>query len=121
MVIACNDPMGYRAYEVLKEYDAAKDVIITGQGAYPDIVKSIYNNGRYMTIYHPHKELGYKSDDLILEVLRNGAEPSAIANASTFNGSAQIPTYRMKSRLITRENLDLLVEDEVYTWDEIKN
>jgi D-xylose transport system substrate-binding protein len=121
VVIACNDPMGYRAYEVLEKCDAENDVIITGQGAYPDIVKSINDGGMHMTIYHPHKELGYKTADLILDILKNGAKPQDISNASTFNGNAEIPTYRMKSRIITKENLDELVEDGVYTWDEIRN
>ncbi|MFW6352129.1 MAG: sugar ABC transporter substrate-binding protein, partial [Bacteroidota bacterium] len=97
------------------------DVIITGQGAYPDVVKSIHDGGMHMTIYHPHKELGYKTADLILEVLKEGIKPVDISNASTFNGNAEIPTYRMKSRIITKENIDELVKDGVYTWDEIRN
>jgi D-xylose transport system substrate-binding protein len=121
VVIACNDPMGFRAYEVLEEYNASENVIVTGQGAYPDIVKSIYDGGMYMTIYHPHKELGYKTADFILDILKNGEKPENISNASTFNGSSEIPTFRMKSRLITKENLSELVDDGVYSWEEIKN
>lgn len=121
VVIASNDPIGFKAHEVLKEYDENHDVLITGQGAYPDVVKSIYDDGMFMTIYHPHKELGYKTADLILDAIRNGEKPEDISNATTFNGTADIPTYRMKSEIITKENLDKLVEDGVYTWDEIRD
>jgi D-xylose transport system substrate-binding protein len=70
VVIACNDPMGMGAYEVLKQYDAHHGVVVTGQGAYADVVKSIYNEGMFMTIYHPAKELGYQTADLIDGLLK---------------------------------------------------
>ncbi len=120
-VISCNDPMGLGVIDVLKKYDKENEVIVTGQDALLDAVRSIYRDEMFMTIYHPHKELGYKTGELIVQILEKGTKPDEISNAETFNGASQIPTVRMKSMAITKDNLEQLVENGEYTWDQIRN
>lgn len=120
VVIACNDPMGMGAYEVLKRYDAHQGVVVTGQGAYADVVKSIYNEGMFMTIYHPAKEFGYQTADLIDGLLK-GENPKDLAPFSTFNGTTCIPTQRISSVKVTRDNLEeVLINSGAYSWEDIR-
>lgn len=120
VVIACNDPMGMGAYEVLKQYDAHHGVVVTGQGAYTDVVKSIYQGGMFMTIYHPAKELGHQTADLIDGLLK-GENPNDLAPSTTFNGMADIPTRRIPSIKVTKDNFEeVLINSGAYSWDDIR-
>lgn len=119
-VISCNDPMGLGVVDVLNQYGIADKVFVTGQDAILEAVRSIENGEMNLTVYHPHKELGYKTGDLIAEILRKNVEPEGLANAETFNGTQTIPTFRVKSIGITRENLDKLVDMGEYSWEEIR-
>ncbi len=119
-VIACNDPMGIGALEVLKKYNAHNGVVITGQDATISFVQGIYDGELTMTIYHPHKTLGYQTAELVSEILK-GKNAKEVANAETFNGLASIPTFKIKSVAVTRENLDeILIKSGQYTLKEVQ-
>ncbi len=119
-VISCNDPMGLGAYDVLKKYNAEKGVVITGQDATLAFVKGVYNGDLTMTIYHPHKTLGYKTAELIASIL-NGEKWQGSGVSKTFNGTEYIPTYKIKSVAVTRENLEeVLIKSGQYSLEEIK-
>lgn len=119
-VISCNDPMGLGVVEVLKKYGLADKVFVTGQDAIIEAVRSIEDGDMNLTVYHPHKELGYKTGDLIAKILMDNENPEELANASTFNGTHNIPTFRVKSMGIGRDNLEDLVDLGEYSWDEIR-
>lgn len=119
-VIACNDPMGLGAYDVLKKYNAADGVVITGQDATLSYVQEVYNGHVTMTIFHPHRTLGYQTAELAAEILK-GKSGKEMANATTFNGAATISTYKIKSVVVTRENLEeVLVKGGEYTLGQIQ-
>ncbi|WP_010664351.1 sugar ABC transporter substrate-binding protein [Marinilabilia salmonicolor] len=120
-VISCNDPMGLGTVDVLNRYGIAGDVFVTGQDAILEAVQSIENGEMNLTVYHPHRELGYKTGDLIAKILRENEDPKDLANAGTFNGTETIPTFRVKSMGIDRENLGTLVDLDEYSWEEIRN
>lgn len=121
-VIACNDAMGIGALEVFKKYGVAPgDVVITGQDATLPFVKGIYNGDLTMTIYHPHKILGTQTAELVSQIL-SGKKINDIANAKTFNGAAGIPTYKIKSVAVTRENLDeVLIKSGQFTLNQLQS
>jgi D-xylose transport system substrate-binding protein len=119
-VISCNDPMGLGVVEVLNKYGMADKVFVTGQDAILEAVRSIEDGEMNLTVYHPHKELGYKTGDLIAQILKENVNPEDLANASTFNGTQTIPTFRVKSMGVSRENLEDLVDLGEYSWDEIR-
>lgn len=119
-VIACNDPMGLGVRDVLLKYDKAGDVIITGQDATLEALQAIYHGEMYMTIYHPHKTLGYKTAELIYDMV-NGKSSRQLANASTFNGEIDVPTFQVNSLAVTKANLEeFLRTTGEYTLDEIR-
>jgi D-xylose transport system substrate-binding protein len=119
-VISCNDPMGLGVVEVLKQYGIANEVFVTGQDAILEAVRSIYKGEMNLTVYHPHKELGNKTADLIVEILKNGKNPEDLANAETFNGTEIISTFQIKSKEINRENIKELVDQGEFSWEEIR-
>ena len=119
-VIACNDPMGQGAYDALNKYNAAKGVAITGQDATLSYVQQMYNGNLTMTIFHPHNTLGYQTAELVAEILK-GKNGKDMANATTFNGAASIPTFKIKSMAVTRENLEeVLVKSGEYTMEQVQ-
>jgi len=119
-VIACNDDMGIGAFQVLEKYNTAQGVVITGQDASLNFVRGVYNGDLTMTIYHPHNTLGYQIAESI-SLLLAGKNTSDIANAETFNGSATIPTFKIKSVAVTRENLDeVLIKSGQFTVNQLE-
>lgn len=120
-VISCNDPMGLGVVDVLNKYGISDKVFVTGQDALLEAVQSIYRGGMNLTVYHPHKELGVKTADLVAGILQGGKNPEDLANAETFNGTEIVPTFRVKSMGITKDNIQELVDLGEYSWDEIQN
>jgi D-xylose transport system substrate-binding protein len=119
-IIACNDPMGLGALAVMKKYDAHGGVIVTGQDATLEAVQSIYKGEMYMTIYHPHRVLGYKTGELVDALLR-GESSGSLATAATFNGTSDIHTVNIPSIMVTRENLEeILIQSGEYAWEDIR-
>ncbi len=119
-VIACSDPMAMGVLEVLKKYDLDGKVILTGQDAILEAVKSIYKGEMYLTVYHPHRALGYKVAEII-EMMLDGRDPKSIANWTTFNGTVDIPTYRMSSVAVTKNDIEKeLINTGQYTWSDIR-
>jgi len=119
VVISCNDPMGLGVNDVLSKYGKVGEVIVTGQDATLEAVQAIYNGDMYMTIYHPHKTLGYKTAELIVEML-DGKRARQLSNAFTFNGLKDIPTYQVNSIAVTKENLkEVLIDGGEFTLNEI--
>ncbi len=119
-VISCNDPMGLGVVDILNKFGIADQVFVTGQDAILDAVRSIEDGEMNLTVYHPHKELGYKTGDLIVKILHGKEDPEDLANANTFNGTQTIPTFSVKSIGITRDNLNDLVDLGEYSWDQIR-
>lgn len=118
-IIACNDAMGLGALDVLLENNLQGKIVVTGQGAELESIRNVHRGFQTVTIYHPPKELGSKAAELISDLLK-GRNVSQIANAYSFNGLADIPTFQMKSVVINKENLQYLVDAGVFTWNQIQ-
>lgn len=120
-VISCNDAMGLGVIDVLSQKGALGDVIVTGQDATLEGVKSIYQGNLGITFYHPRKELGKKAAEVIIGMLKDNKSGEDLADDKVFNGSVYVPVSRVNSPPVTKENLELLVDEGVYTWEEIEN
>lgn len=120
-VISCNDAMGLGVIDVLAQNEALYDVVVTGQDATLEAVRSIYRGELGITFYHPGKELGQKAAELIIAMLKENKSGEELSDGEVFNGSFNVPVSRVKSIPVTKDNLDVLVEKGVYTWEEIKN
>lgn len=121
VVIAGSDPMAQGVIGVLSKYGLNGKVFVTGQDAELPAVRSIYKGDQHVTIYHPHKTLGIKAAELAFEILK-GKKAKELANSTTYNGFAKIPTYQMKSVAITKENIEKeLISTGEYSWAQITN
>jgi D-xylose transport system substrate-binding protein len=119
-IISCNDEMGRGSLDVLRKYGAGEGIVITGQDATLSFVKGVYNGELTMTIYHPHKALGHQTAELVSQLL-SGKKARNIANSETINGAAAIPTFKIKSVAVTRENLEeVLIKSGEFTLDQLK-
>lgn len=119
-VIACNDPMGLGAMEVMDKYESPENVIITGQDATLEAVRSVYAGKMYMTIYHPHRVLGHKTGELV-DALLEGESSASLSTATTFNGLSEIHTVNIPSVMVTAENLEeVLIQSGEYSWEEVR-
>lgn len=121
VVIACSDGIAEGSIKALEKNQLAGSVIVTGQDAELTAVKNIYKGKMHLSIYHPHKTLGYKAAEMISDIL-NGKNVNDITNAKTFNGTTEIPTLQVQSIPITKENIEKeLVKTGEYTMEEIIN
>jgi D-xylose transport system substrate-binding protein len=119
VVITCYDGMAQGVIKLLKQYGLDKKVVVTGQDAELEAVKSVDEGTQHITIYHPHKVIGYKAAELAFEIL-NGKNPRKLATTSTFNGFKMIPTFQVKSVRVTKDDIGKeLVETGEYTWEQI--
>ncbi len=109
-VIACNDPMGLAVLDVMRKYDKIGEVITMGQDATNEMMKAIINDEAQMTIYHPHQILGYRTAELVDEML-NGKNVNNIANSYTFNGFIDIPTVQINSIALEKEDILKMIEN----------
>lgn len=120
VVLACADPMGVAVAEVLRRYGLEGKVVVTGQDATLDAVRSVYRGEMTMTVYHPHRDLGYQTAELIDEMLK-GRDVADLATALTNNGFAEIATFRMPSQLVNRQTIEeVLIQSGQYQWNQIR-
>ncbi|MFT3738251.1 MAG: substrate-binding domain-containing protein [Breznakibacter sp.] len=102
-VITCHDRMATSVIDILKRNGMAGKVITTGQDATKEGVTNIKNGYQHVTIYHPHKKLGYAVADLAKSLIE-GTKAREFTTYKTFNGYAQIPTVKVRSVTITKDN-----------------
>lgn len=119
-VISCNDAMGLGVIDVLTRRGIVDDVVVTGQDATLEGVRSIYNGEMGITFLHPRKQLGQKTAELIIEMLIENKKGEEIADNKVFNGEFWVPASNVKSIPVTKENLDILVDEGIYSWPQIK-
>ncbi len=117
-VIASGDQMAGGVIAVLKKYGIEGSMVVTGQNAEKEAIGNIIKGFQTVSIYHPHKTLGYKTAEVAMALL-NGDKPKKLSNATAFNGTASIPTLRMKSVAITKNNYQKeLIETGEYKMSE---
>ncbi len=120
-VISGFDGMSDAVIDVLKKYNLEGKVAVTGQDAELRGCKNIVQGYQTMTLYHPLKALAEKAAEVAIE-LAKGKNTKEFINSTENNGYADIPTHRVNSIVITKENIDKeLINTGVYTRDEIYN
>ena len=73
-----------------------------------------------MTVYHPHRVLGYRTAELVDEMLK-GRDISELATSRTNNGFADIVTFKVPSQIVTPETIEeVLIESGQYSWSDIR-
>ena len=121
-IIAAYDGMAEAAINVMKEiYGEVGDVVITGQDAELRAIKHIMAGEQTMTAYHSAKDNAYACAEAIV-ALMNGKKASTKNITYTFNGEIDVPTIKIPSLLVTKENVEeVIIKNKVYTREEIYN
>lgn len=120
VVLACNDLMADGVIRVLDKNKMDHSVFISGQDADIIGVRNVYRGKQSMTVYHPAKAYGYGVADLAISILK-GENPKKLANSSVYNGFGRIPNFRIKSVLITSDNIGKdLVDAGECSWDDVR-
>ena len=120
-VIAGFDGMSTGVIDVLKKHDLAGKVVVTGQDAQLDGCRNIIEGTQVVTVYHPLKTIAEKGAEIAIEMAK-GNNLKKFANSTDDNGLIDVPTNRVNSIAVTKDNIDkVLIESGFYTREELYN
>ncbi len=120
-VIAGYDGMSSAVIEVLKTRGLEGNVVVTGQDAELKSCKDVIAGNQLLTVYHPLKMIAEKGAEIAIEMAK-GKDLEDLANSSEFNGLVEVPTHRVNSLGVTKDNIDkVLVESGFLTKEQLYN
>ncbi len=121
VVFAGYDGMSAAIIRVLEEKEMLDGVYITGQDAELRGIKNIVAGKQLMTVFHPLTDNAYRAAELTIDLL-NGKMPSKDELSYTNNGMIDVPTIKIESIPVTKDNIDeVLINTGVYSKDEVYN
>lgn len=113
------DGMSDAVIKILEDNNMLDGVLITGQDAEITGIKNIIAGKQLMTAYHPLKKNAYTAAEQTIQMLE-GKEIDEELLSFTNNGTADIPTIKIPSIPITKDNIDKeLIKTGVYTKQEV--
>lgn len=119
VLLTSNDGMAEGAIKVLEQYGLAGKVLVTGQDCQLQTCKNIIAGKHNISLYHPLKEIGYKTAELAVDMAR-GENLKKHKTSMTNNGLKEVPTLNINSIPVTIENIDkVLIEGGAYTREQI--
>lgn len=118
-VIAGFDGMAEAVIDVLKKYELEGKVAVTGQDAEIRGCKNVIKGYQCVTVFHPLKTIAEKAAEIAL-ALSNGENINGFVNSTEKNGLIEVPTHRVNSIGITKDNIDKeLIESGFYKHEEL--
>jgi D-xylose transport system substrate-binding protein len=115
-VVASNDATAGGAIQALASQKLDGKVAVSGQDADLAGVKRVIAGTQTMTVYKPLKLIASEAAKLSIQLVRN--EKPAF-NAEYQNGFKSVNTLLLKPTLLTKANIDLVVNDGFYTKAQI--
>jgi D-xylose transport system substrate-binding protein len=115
-VVASNDATAGGAIQALASQKLDGKVAVSGQDADLAGVKRVIAGTQTMTVYKPLKLIASEAAKLSIQLVRN--EKPAF-NAEYQNGFKAVSTLLLKPTLLTKANIDLVVNDGFYTKAQI--
>ena len=121
IIIAGFDGIANGCIEVLEKHQVDKPVYISGQDATINGVKNIVAGKQQMTAFHPLKESASQAAEVMLLLVANDKKINDFISGTTNNGQIEVPTLRVPSIAVTRDNIDqvLIKETKFYTYEQI--
>ena len=104
-VIAGNDAMANAIIELVEKRNPDFKVFVVGQDGDNIALESIANGQQVATVYHPYDKLAGKTAEIVRDFLENKNTEEHI-KGRIFNGLKEVPVVRIKSEVITRENVE---------------
>ncbi|MFV0574219.1 MAG: D-xylose ABC transporter substrate-binding protein [Vibrio sp.] len=115
-VVASNDNTAGGAIQALQA-QGLNDVVVSGQDADLAGVMRVANGTQTMTVYKPLKEIASKAAELAVNLVNH----KEIKYSTTLNNDYKdVNTILLSPTAITKDNVDLLVKDGVYTKEQLK-
>ncbi|TLX74095.1 substrate-binding domain-containing protein [Labilibacter sediminis] len=113
------DGMANAVIEVLEKYDLEGKVAVTGQDAEVIGCKNIIAGKQAVTVFHPLKTLAEKAAEISIEMAK-GKNTKEFVNSSEFNGQVDVPTHRVNSIAVDKDNIDeVLIKSGFYKREDI--
>ncbi|MBP0597350.1 D-xylose ABC transporter substrate-binding protein [Herbaspirillum sp. LeCh32-8] len=115
-IVASNDGTAGGAIQALAAQKLAGKVPVSGQDADIAAVKRVIAGTQTMTVYKPLKLIASEAAELSVHLARN-EKPTY--NAQYDNGVKKVDTILLKPILLTKSNVNILVQDGFYTQAQI--
>jgi D-xylose transport system substrate-binding protein len=116
-ILASNDGTAGGAIQALMEEKLAGKVLVTGQDAELVACQRIVAGAQSMTVYKPLKMLANRAAEVAVAMARG---KPVIANASTNNGKADVPTIAEQIMATTKENMiDTVIKDGFQKYEDV--
>lgn len=120
-VLAGSDGMAEAVINVLKEHGLQGEVAVSGQDAELRACKAILTGNQTVTVYHPLKKIAQKGAEIAIEMI-NERDLSEYINSSEYNGLIDVPTHRVNSVGVNKNNIqEVLVDSKFYTKEQVYN
>ncbi len=115
-IIAGNDQLAAGAISALKEHNLAGKVLIAGQDANIEAIRSIVGGNQTITIYKPIESLAFAAANAAIKIAK-GTAPSNM-NITQYNGKRLVPAILLKAQVVHRQNIKMTVVSEGYISEE---
>lgn len=115
-IVASNDGTAGGAIQALASQKLSGKVAVSGQDADLAAIRRVIAGSQTMSVYKPLKMIASEAAKLSVQLVRN--EKPAY-NAQYDNGFKKVSTLLLKPTLLTKGNVDILVNDGFYTKDQL--
>jgi D-xylose transport system substrate-binding protein len=115
-VVASNDGTAGGAIQALASQKLSGKVAVSGQDADLAAIRRVIAGSQTMSVYKPLKSIASEAAKLSVQLVRN--EKPAY-NAQYDNGLKKVNTLLLKPTLLTKGNVDILVNDGFYTKEQL--
>jgi len=119
-ILAANDGTAGGAIKALKKFNLIdKETIITGADAELLACQRVYSGEQDITVYMPIKKLAETAATLAIEIIQNQSLSHSFTPKN--NGRIDVPTIILQSVTIDKNNLNIVVEEGLYTIEAIES
>ena len=103
-VIAGNDAMANTIIDIIQKRNPDHPVYVAGQDGDQTALRNISKGFQVATVYHPYDKLAGEAAEIVRDLLENKSIGEHISGR-VFNGLKEVPVVRIRSELITRDNV----------------
>jgi D-xylose transport system substrate-binding protein len=111
-IVASNDAIAGGAIQALNAQKLAGKVAVSGQDADLAAVKRVIEGTQSMTVYKPIRQIASQAASMSVDMARGTA---VNFTSKLNNGKKDVDTVLLKPILLTKQNVDTVVQDGFYT------
>ncbi len=114
--IAANDTLAGGVAQTVKAQGLSGKIFISGQDADLEAIKRIRRNEQTMTIYKSIPLVAKTSAEYAIKLAKN----EKLNVTKTMNNNyKEVPSILLKAQAITKDNIDILIKEGMYTKKQI--